>query len=261
MFDCFDLVSFGVWGSACLHMWKTLSVWLFEISVFRRIVIWFFWSFFFFWGGGGGGMGEGTRGVFICTCRKHCECFSVYPRNTKITQSISFFMGVIMAHSNRPTGGSIFVFVFIFVRVTTVIAEPISSVSPSCEQRHDHCTHLRSYVHLFIVLRETLTTERAGHHELTFTWWWFYGLFLWHKPTQLAHSFSLCSCASFCLYGLFNCISIHKFSRQLSAFSLCSSSLISALLVLSTIYVFMKAPFSPDIILCSWLDLKHQLTN
>ena len=40
------------------------------------------------------------------------------------------------------------------------------------------------------------------------------------------------------IYG-FNCISFHKFSRQLSAFSLCSSGLISTLLVLSTIYIFL----------------------
>ena len=50
--------------------------------------------------------------------------------------------------------------------------------------------------------------------------------------------------------GPFNRILFHKFSRQLSAFSLCSSGLISALLVLSTIYLFMKASLSPDIILC-----------
>ena len=35
-----------------------------------------------------------------------------------------------------------------------------------------------------------------------------------------------------------------------SAFSLCSSGLISALLVLSTIYLFMKVSLSPDVILC-----------
>ena len=35
-----------------------------------------------------------------------------------------------------------------------------------------------------------------------------------------------------------------------SAFSLCSSNLISALLVLSTIYLLMKVSLSPDIILC-----------
>ena len=52
------------------------------------------------------------------------------------------------------------------------------------------------------------------------------------------------------LYGLFNCISVPKFSRQLPAFSLCSSGLDPALLVLSTIYLFMKVSLSPDIILC-----------
>ena len=94
--------------------------------------------------------------------------------------------------------------------------------------------------------------------RLPFTWW---GCCHRHKPTEPAHSFLVCSCVYFCLYGPFNCISFHKFSRQLSAFSLCSSGLISALLVLSTIYLFMKVSLSPNVILCGWLGLKHQLTN
>ena len=48
-----------------------------------------------------------------------------------------------------------------------------------------------------------------------------------YKPAELAHSFLFCSFVFFCLYGPFNCISFHKFSQQLFAFSLCSSSLIS----------------------------------
>ena len=35
-----------------------------------------------------------------------------------------------------------------------------------------------------------------------------------------------------------------------SAFSLCSSSLISALLILSVTYIFMKVSLSPNVILC-----------
>ena len=69
------------------------------------------------------------------------------------------------------------------------------------------------------------------------------------------------SCVYFCLYGPFNCISFHKFSWQLSVFSLCFSSLISALLVLSTICLSMKVSFSPDIIFSGWLGSKHRLTN
>ena len=89
----------------------------------------------------------------------------------------------------------------------------------------------------------------ASPRGITFTWWGCYGLCLWRKPTELAHSFLFCSCISICLCGPFNCISFHKFSLQLSAFLLCSSGLISALLVLSTVYLFMKVSFSPDIIL------------
>ena len=96
---------------------------------------------------------------------------------------------------------------------------------------------------------------------LTFTWWGCCSLCLWHKPTELSHTFFFCSCVCFCLYGPFNCISFHKFSQQLSAFSLCSSDLISVLLALSTIYLFMKVSLSADIILCVWLGLKHQPIN
>ena len=47
---------------------------------------------------------------------------------------------------------------------------------------------------------------------------------------------------SICVFmALLNCISLPQFSQQLSSFSLCSSGLISALLVLSAIYLFMKA--------------------
>ena len=93
---------------------------------------------------------------------------------------------------------------------------------------------------------------------------------------RLPTLFLFCSCVYFCLYCLFNCISVHTFSRQLSVFLLCSSGLISALLVLSTIYLCMKISlkflcgtfynlfndwlgdklkfvFSPDVILCGWL--------
>ena len=51
----------------------------------------------------------------------------------------------------------------------------------------------------------------------------------------------------FVFYGAFDCISFCKFSRQLSAFSLCSPGLNSALLVLSTIHLFMKVSLSPDV--------------
>ena len=53
---------------------------------------------------------------------------------------------------------------------------------------------------------------------------------------MLAHSFLFFSCVHFRLYGPFKCISSHKGSQQLSTFSLCSSGLNSASLILSTIY-------------------------
>ena len=76
-----------------------------------------------------------------------------------------------------------------------------------------------------------------------------------------AHSFLILFLCLFLSYRPFNCISFHKFSRQLSAFSLCSSGLISASFFLSTIYLFTKVSLSPDVILCGWLGLKRLLTN
>ena len=66
----------------------------------------------------------------------------------------------------------------------------------------------------------------------------------WHKSTELAHSFVLfCSCVRFCLNGFSTIFYSINFSRQLAVFSLCSSGLISALLVLSTIYISLwKSP-------------------
>ena len=86
-------------------------------------------------------------------------------------------------------------------------------------------------------------------------------VYVWHEPAELAHSVLFCSCVYFCLYGPFNCISLHKFSRQLSVFSFCSCGLSSVYLLLSAIYLFMKVSFGPDIIPSGWLGSKHQLTN
>ena len=45
---------------------------------------------------------------------------------------------------------------------------------------------------------------------------------------------------SFSVYGPFNCISFHELSKQFSTFSLRSPNLISALLSLSTVYIFIN---------------------
>ena len=60
--------------------------------------------------------------------------------------------------------------------------------------------------------------------------------------------FLVCSYVCFCLYGSFNSVSFHEFSRQLSILLLFFRSYLSALLVFSTTHLFMKAPISPDII-------------
>ena len=121
----------------------------------------------------------------------------------------------------------------------------------------------------FSSMHEGCTPFRLSPCGFIFTCWGCCGLCQRHKPTDLAHSFSYSVPLSISVrfffvlffYGAFDCISFCKFSRQLSAFSLCSPGLNSALLVLSTIHLFMKVSLSPDVILCGWLGLKHQLTN
>ena len=128
-----------------------------------------------------------------------------------------------------------------------------------CMYKLSECLRVRGYLATLCIYIDVPISNRP--RGLTFTWWGGGGFCPWQKPTELDHSFLFCSCVSFCLYGPFNCISFHKFSRQLSAFSLCSSGLISALLVLSTIYLFMRVSVSHDTILRDWLGLKHQPTS
>ena len=75
-------------------------------------------------------------------------------------------------------------------------------------------------------------------------------VYVFDKPTELAHIFLFCSCVCFCLEGPFNFTSFLKFSGQIFPLSLCSSGPISALLVFSTMCLFMKVSFSPDTYLC-----------
>ena len=66
----------------------------------------------------------------------------------------------------------------------------------------------------------------------------------------------------FLSYGPFTCISFHKFSRQLSAVSLCSPSLISALLALSTVYLFLKVSLNdPAVESCGRHLVRRQSFN
>ena len=131
-----------------------------------------------------------------------------------------------------------------------------SSRNPEKNTTHQVITDLHA---ISSVEREFWLSPRG----LTFTWWGFYGLCLtWTNRAcpLLFQKKKICSDIYFCLYGLFNCISFHKFSRQLSVFWFCSSGLVSASLILSTIYLFMKS-LSPDMIHSGWLGSKHQVTN
>ena len=83
----------------------------------------------------------------------------------------------------------------------------------------------------------------GGPHGLTFTCWWWYGSYSTPKPTEYAHSL-FCSCVYLFLWP-FNCISFHKFSRQLCFLTLFFWSN-SAILVFSTIYLLMKVSLSHD---------------
>ena len=131
----------------------------------------------------------------------------------------------------------------------------------SCVQMLCLRSWLGSVYLLFFFLCVTIDFFVRLSPGLTFTWWGCHGLCLRHKLTELAHSFLFCFCVCFYLYGPFNFISFLEFSRQLCVFSLSSFGLISALLVLSTVYLSVKISFSPDIIHSGCLGSKHQLTN
>ena len=80
-----------------------------------------------------------------------------------------------------------------------------------------------------------------------------------NQPSLLAPFYS--ALVSVSVFRILSTVFLYLNSPDNSAFSLCSSDLISAVLVLSTRYLVMKVSFSPDIILCGWLDLKHWLTS
>ena len=93
--------------------------------------------------------------------------------------------------------------------------------------------------------------------RLTLTWWGRCALCCLRSLPTLCYSVLVSGYAFLAFSTVFH-------SRNFpdnSPFSHCSSGLISVLLVLSTIYLSMKVFFSPDIIHCGWLGLKHQLSN
>ena len=98
----------------------------------------------------------------------------------------------------------------------------------------------------------------SSPHELTFTWCGCCCLCFWHKPTELAHSFLFCSIYVFlALSTVFHSINSPSTLRFLTLFFWSYFCLIGPL----NLYLFVKASLSPDIILCGWLGLRHQLTN
>ena len=95
---------------------------------------------------------------------------------------------------------------------------------------------VRPFVYLFVpfVRPSVHSFIRSFVHSyprgLTFMWWGCCGLCQKLKATEPAHSFLCLYCVYFCPCDPFNCISFHKFSRQLSVLSLCSSGPISCLI-------------------------------
>ena len=98
-------------------------------------------------------------------------------------------------------------------------------------------------------------------HGLTFKWWGCCGLCLWHKPTELDHSFLF----SPCVFSVFIALSTVFHYINSPDNSLLSHSVLPVLflpyLVLSAIHLFMKIFPSRDVILCCWLGLKPKITN
>ena len=94
-----------------------------------------------------------------------------------------------------------------------------------------------------------------------FTWWGFCSLCFQHEPTELAHYSVLVSLSQFlshfmALWPVFHSINLPTTPHYLTV-------LIYVLFLPFSsfqLYLFMNVSLSPDIILCSCLGSKHQLT-
>ena len=114
------------------------------------------------------------------------------------------------------------------------------------------------FLHIFVFRPARAFARGTRPHGLTFTWWGSYGLFSDINQLSLPAPFYFCSRVRFCLYGPFNCISFHKFSRQLSAFSLLFRVLFLPYWSFQLYLLFTKVSLSPDLILYGWLGLRAQ---
>ena len=95
-------------------------------------------------------------------------------------------------------------------------------------------------------------------HRLTFTWWGCCGLCPWHKPTELARSFY----SALVSVSVFMALSTAFHSLIFPGITPLSHSVLLVLFL--PYWSFQRYMFlcvSPDVILCGWLGLKHQLSN
>ena len=128
----------------------------------------------------------------------------------------------------------------------TIIKTPVSA--SACHIQHN--TRRLCWPLLFsfsIILSSDVSKPgRVGRlRGLIFTCWGCCGKCLDLNQPTLSTPFLFRSRVCFRLYDPFNCISFHTLSRQLSAFSLCSSGLIFASLALSTIIPLYEGLLQP----------------
>ena len=97
--------------------------------------------------------------------------------------------------------------------------------------------------------KDHVTNEGVRARGFTFTWWGCYGSCPRHKPTKLALSFYYVLVYD-SLFMALSTVFHSTNSPDNSPLSHCVILVYSALLVLSTIYLFMKVSLSSDIILC-----------
>ena len=113
----------------------------------------------------------------------------------------------------------------------------------SVTQVHTHCQLHRCTPCLFPQhMCHTFSATEHSPHGLTFTWGICCGLYLWHKPTEVAHSFwSVLVSISVLLAFLTVFYSINSPENSPPSHSV----LISVSLVLSTTYLFIKVSLQP----------------
>ena len=107
-----------------------------------------------------------------------------------------------------------------------------------------------------------LTVTPCVHFLMgSFSRGWDVAVYVWHKPTELAHSFFYSVLVSISVYMAFSVVFHSITSPDNSPFSHSVLPVLSLPYWSFQLHTSLRVSFSPDIIHSGWRGTKHQLTN